>query len=102
MKNEPCKGCHDHSGCESAYRSLGHSTTPPVTINVLAAFVLPLVTFVLALAVSQRIWAGLAPAKIMTLASFITALVATALITAGGAWLVRPTCNGQQETRQNG
>jgi len=81
---------------------LGHSTVPAVTVNVLVAFVLPLLTFVLALAASQRMWAGLAPAKIMMLVSFLTALAATILVAAAGAWWMRSTCNEQQEMRRNG
>jgi len=102
MQDRACKGYQNHSTCESVYRRLGHSNAPPVTSNVLVAFVLPMVTFVVTLGVSQGMWCGLAPAKIMTLLSLLAALAATILVAAGGAWWMRTTGNELQEMRQNG
>jgi len=69
---------------------------------VLVAFVLPMLTFVVTLGVSQGLWGGPAPAKVMTLLSFLAALAVTVLVAAAGAWWMRTTSNKLQEMRQNG
>jgi hypothetical protein len=102
MQNRSCKGCQHHNTCEEVYRCLGHSNAPPVTANVLVAFVLPMVTFVVTLGVSRGMWGSLAPAKIMALLSFLVALAATVLVAAAGAWWMRTTDNELQEMRRNG
>ena len=102
MQDRACKGCQHHRTCESVYRCLGHSNAPPVTVNVLVAFVFPLVTFVVTLGISQGMWGGLASAKVMTLLSSLAALATTVLVAAAGAWWMRTTSNEQREMRQNG
>jgi hypothetical protein len=102
MQKRQCPSCQNHSSCEQAYQRLGRSKAPPVMVHVFAAFVLPMVTFVLALAASQEACAGLASAKIAMLVSFLMALGATVTIAAAGAWWLRLTCNEQQEVRENG
>ena len=102
MQKRQCPSCQNHSSCEQAYQRLGQSKAPSVMAPVLAAFVLPLVTFVLALAASQEACAGLASAKLTLLVSFLMALGATVTIAAAGAWWLRSTCSEQQEVRENG
>ena len=102
MQKRQCPSCQNHNSCERAYQRLGQSNAPSVMAPVLAAFVLPLVTFVLALAASQKLCARLVPTSIMTLVSFLAALAATVLVAAAGAWWMRTTSNERQEVRQNG
>ena len=94
-QNRQCKGCQHRNTCEDMYRRLGHSTAPSVTAHVLVAFVLPLVVFVFSLAGAQKMWSGLANPQLITLVSFLSALAATALLAALGAWWLRSARNNQ-------
>lgn len=101
VQNSLCKGCQQKNACEDAYRRLGHSNAPPVTTNVLVAFVAPLLTFVLALAAAQMVRVDWAHPTVILLMRFVVALAATALVAAGGAWWMRSSPTKQQEMRQN-
>ena len=102
MQQKQCSGCQNHNSCERVYQRLGQSHAPPVMAPVLVAFVLPMVTFVLALAAFQKACAGLSSEKLILLVSFLMALGATVTIAAAGSWWLRLTCNEQQEVRENG
>ena len=102
IENRLCKGCQHQNACEDVYRRLGHSTGPAVTQQVLVAFVGPMLVFVAALAGARQLWSCLVYPKVITLASFLTALAGAALWAAGGAWWLRSACQGQHEKRQNG
>lgn len=102
MQQKQCSGCQNLNSCERIYQRLGHSHAAPVLAPVLVAFVLPLVTFVLALAASQKVCAGLSSENLSLLLSFLMALGATVASAAAGAWWLRLTCNEQQEVRENG
>ncbi len=44
-----CDGCRHADGCQEAYRRLGATEGPSVTITVLAAFLLPILVFAVSL-----------------------------------------------------
>lgn len=44
-----CDGCSQADGCKEAYRQLGCTEGPSVTLTVLVAFLLPLVVFIVSL-----------------------------------------------------
>ena len=49
-EDNKCQSCPERQGCKDVYRQLGQSEGPPVTLNVVIAFVLPLVIFIASMA----------------------------------------------------
>ncbi|ARN55812.1 hypothetical protein [Sedimentisphaera salicampi] len=47
MPKRDCKKCNEKDGCGSVYNTLGHSDCKPVTLKVIAAFVVPILTFII-------------------------------------------------------
>ena len=54
MKPKDCHNCQHHNDCQDVYEQLGNSKSPPITIGVLQAFLLPLVIFIVTAVASQR------------------------------------------------
>jgi hypothetical protein len=54
-KQDFCQNCGEQHGCQEVYEQLGHAQGPSVVPKVLAAFLLPLVVFIVSLAASERI-----------------------------------------------
>jgi hypothetical protein len=52
-----CQDCHYKHDCREIYRQLGHSSCPSVVRKVIVAFLLPLVVFIISLAVFNEIFA---------------------------------------------
>ena len=73
-----CKDCIQKHDCKRIYEQLGDSVGPSVTLNVILAFLLPLVVFIVSLAVFERVLADTADTtRIQTDISFVLALPAT-------------------------
>ncbi|UCC97497.1 MAG: hypothetical protein JSW66_16845 [Phycisphaerales bacterium] len=76
-----CPTCIQKHDCQKVYRELGSSRGPSVAVKVSLAFLLPLVVFIVTLAVFQKIFAeeaepvktafGLAMALVSTLACIL-------------------------------
>jgi len=78
-KQDSCKGCVDKDRCEEAYRRLDQIKGPSVVLNVVVAFLLPILVFIGVLAGSERILADRIQTEgIRTLISFLLALLTTA------------------------
>ncbi|MFH1372019.1 MAG: SoxR reducing system RseC family protein [Planctomycetota bacterium] len=54
MQREPCDSCGQKASCQEVFRQLGNIRGKSVARSILAAFVLPLVVFIAALAAAQR------------------------------------------------
>ena len=42
-----CKKCNKKHSCRDVYEKIGKSNSPPVTVNVIKAFVLPVILFII-------------------------------------------------------
>ena len=51
-----CEGCNESNKCREIYRKLGNVKGPSVTLKVIVAFLLPLVVFIVSLAVFERVF----------------------------------------------
>lgn len=73
-----CKGCLQKHDCRSAYEQLGKSSGASVVLKVILAFLLPLIVFIVSLAVSVRVLTGvIGVEKLQTVVSLLPALLAT-------------------------
>jgi len=57
-QQEFCQDCSHKHDCRHIYRQLGHSSCPSVALKVVVAFLLPLVVFIVSLAVFTEIFAA--------------------------------------------
>jgi uncharacterized membrane protein len=81
-----CQKCTQKSRCQEVYEKLGNIQGPSVVFNVLAAFLLPIVVFIVSLAGFDRILAKVTNNKeLQTAASLMLAL----LITCVCVWMIR-------------
>lgn len=73
-----CQECNQRHNCREVYRQLGKAEGSSVAFKVVVAFLLPLVVFIAALAVSEKILAGIINSKkAQTVLSFLLALAVT-------------------------
>ena len=70
---EFCQGCEQQHSCREVYRQLGNTKGPSVALKVVVAFLLPLMVFIVTLAVSEAILAKL---QTQAAISFLPALLA--------------------------
>ena len=73
-----CQECNQRHTCQDVYRQLGNTKSPSVVFKVVAAFLLPLMVFIAALATSEKILAKVINTKeVQTALSFLLALAVT-------------------------
>ena len=73
-----CKDCIQKHDCRSVYEQLGNDSSPSVALKVILAFLLPLMVFIVSLAVFERVLAGaIATERMQTALCFVLALLAT-------------------------
>ena len=73
-----CKDCFQKHDCRSAYEQLGKSSGESIMLKVTLAFLLPLIVFIVSLAISERVLAGVTNIeKLQTVFSLLPALLAT-------------------------
>jgi len=73
-----CQNCFQKHDCKSIYEQLGDSPGPSVAIKAILAFLLPLMVFIVSLAVFERLLAGvIATGRVQTALGFVLALLAT-------------------------
>ena len=73
-----CKDCIQKHDCKRIYEQLGDSPGPSVALKAILAFLLPLMVFIVSLAVFERVLAGaITTERIQTALSFVLALLAT-------------------------
>ncbi len=56
-QQEFCQDCHYKHDCRQIYRQLGHASGPSIVRKVIVAFLLPLVVFIISLAVFNEVFA---------------------------------------------
>ena len=72
-----CQDCDQKRDCQKAYTQLGDMKGPSVVFKVIVAFLLPLVVFIVSLAVFEEIFAKAVNTKeLRTVLSFVVALLA--------------------------
>lgn len=73
-----CHTCNQKHDCQKVHEHLGNIEGPSLVVKVLLAFLLPLVVFIVSLAVFERVLAGaISSEAAQTVVSFLLALLAT-------------------------
>ena len=76
-----CQECHQKHECQEVYRRLGSSECQPVFYKTVVAFLMPMVVFIVSLAVFEKILSGgnysHLSHRMQTAISFVTALLIT-------------------------
>ena len=73
-----CEDCKQKHDCQEIYKQLGDVEGPSVVIKVIVAFLLPLVVFIVSLAVFQEIFAkAISSQRLQTALSLLLALLVT-------------------------
>lgn len=73
-----CQNCIEKNNCQEVFQHLGHIQGHSVVLEVIVAFLLPLVVFIVSLAIYERILAEPVNAKhLQTPLAFLLALLTT-------------------------
>ncbi len=73
-----CPSCPQGHDCKKAYEAIGRSKGPSIAIKVTFAFLIPLVIFIVLLAVFGRIFAGITDSEgLQTVLGVLSAAVLT-------------------------
>jgi uncharacterized membrane protein len=73
-----CEGCDQNNKCREIYRKLGNVKGPSIALKVIVAFLLPLVVFIVSLAVFERVFANsIGTEGLRTAISLLAAFVVT-------------------------
>jgi uncharacterized membrane protein len=73
-----CQGCTQKDNCQGISEQMEESAGSSVTLNVILAFLLPLLVFIISLAVFEKVLAGTFNAgRMRTVVSFLLALLVT-------------------------
>lgn len=77
-QHEICHGCTKKSGCQEVYEKMGNIQGESVVLKVLAAFLLPILVFIVSLAGFDKILAKVTTIKeLQTAAGLLLALSVT-------------------------
>lgn len=93
IQQEFCQNCRQKHDCQEVYRRLGNSACPSILLKTIMAFLLPLVVFIISLAVLDKIFAATGGAvlsfsqgnnpinehEMQTVVSFLIALLITSV-----------------------
>jgi uncharacterized membrane protein len=73
-----CQDCTQKHDCQGIYEQMGESSDTSFTLKVILAFLLPLLVFIVSLAVFEKVLAGTFNAgRLQTVVSFLLALLVT-------------------------
>jgi hypothetical protein len=73
-----CQDCDQNHDCQKVYQQLGNIKGPSVVFRVIVAFLLPLVVFIVSLAVFEEIFAeAINTEELRTALSFFIAMLIT-------------------------
>ncbi len=73
-----CEDCKQQHDCQEIYQQLGDVQGPSVVVKVVVAFLLPLLVFIVSLAIFERILSGAISAdQLQTALSLLAALLIT-------------------------
>ena len=88
-EQEFCKGCNQKHDCQEVYQQLGGSKGPSVVFKVIVAFLVPLLVFIVSLAVFEAVLADSITMKELRAAfSFLLALSVTFIFVVSCSLLV--------------
>jgi hypothetical protein len=74
-----CQNCYQKHDCREIYRQLGKAQCPPVTLKIIVAFLLPVVVFIVSLAVFEAIFSKVINTGLLqTATSLLSAFLTTA------------------------
>jgi len=77
-EQEFCDNCNQRHNCGSIYHQLGNIKSPSVVVKVIVAFLLPLMVFIVSLAVFGEIFSkAVSTQRLQTALSFLLALLVT-------------------------
>jgi DMSO/TMAO reductase YedYZ heme-binding membrane subunit len=77
-EQEFCQDCNQKHDCQKIYEQLGNLKGPSVVFKVIVAFLLPVLVFIVSLAVFEEIFAKtINTEQLQTLLSFLIALLIT-------------------------
>ena len=80
VEQEQCRDCNERHACRDVFEKLGKAAGPSVVLKVVLAFLLPLVIFIVSLAVFGWVLAVVIEAEaVRTAVSVLLALVVTFL-----------------------
>ena len=74
-----CQNCYQKHDCQKVYQQLGEAQGPPITLKIIVAFLLPLVVFIVSLAIFQAIFSkAINTGPLQTALSLLLAFLTTA------------------------
>ncbi len=77
-EQEFCDNCNQKHDCGSIYQKLGNTNGPSVVVKVVVAFLLPLVIFIISLAIFEEIFTKTISSQfVQTALSMVSALIVT-------------------------
>lgn len=79
-EDKNCDGCANTDRCSAVYEKIGHTKGPPVVYKVILAFLLPIIIFIVSLALCEQWLKGVFenknfPTAIAAIVAFITVLI---------------------------
>jgi hypothetical protein len=78
VSKSSCKECVQKHDCRGVYEQLGNAPGSSVVFKVILAFLLPLIVFIVSLAVSERVFDGaFSDKKLQIFLSLLPALLVT-------------------------
>lgn len=78
VEQKICEDCKQKHDCQEIYKQLGDIEGPSVVIKVIVAFLLPLLVFIVSLAIFERILSGaISTDQLQTALSLLAALLIT-------------------------
>ena len=73
-----CQNCIQKHDCQRVYEQLGNASCSSIVLKAIIAFLLPLIVFIVSLAVSERVLArAIKIEEVQIVLSFLLALLAT-------------------------
>lgn len=96
VKQEFCQRCKQKDDCRKVYRKLGNTESPSVTAQVVLAFLLPLLIFIVSLGTSERILTKVIDTDYVLM---VVSLLLSLFVTFACIVLIRML---RRESRQNG
>jgi uncharacterized protein YqhQ len=86
LPDENCNNCPNSHRCSEVYEKIGNSNCKPVAKSVVIAFLLPIVVFIVSVAVCKELLAAIFSSEII---SSSVSLLLGLIITAGCVYVMR-------------
>jgi hypothetical protein len=76
-----CRNCYQKHDCQEKYRQLGEIKSPPITLKIIVAFLLPLLVFIVSLAVFETFFSKAMNTEALSLLAALLMTAACILVT---------------------